>query len=859
MNQNSVEKTTFITHIGTFAWLVMSFGLRNAPSTCVRAMNIIFSGLNRLICYIYLDDLITFSVTYEEHITRLETLFKRMEEHGLKLRPEKCHFAMNKVSYLGHEVTGEGIRPDPERVAPIRGLPAPKTVTEIKQFLGLCSFFRRFIQGFALIAEPLVKLTRKDENFVFGPTQQLAFELLKERLLSPPILGHYDPDLPLELRTDACTYGIAGELVQYKEKKPVLIQCVSRTLTKAERNYSITHLECLAIVYSVDKLRHFLHGTQFVIKTDHHALCWLMKVKDPNGRLCRWALRMMEYDFKIVYNSNKNHGDVDCLSRFPLDMKPDEDISADIPYCGIMATDIQPQKISLLEKTSNVAELQRADAFCIKYLDIFKSTSLSKNEIRRQTKNFVIFDEVLYRRTYINGLSQYLLVVPVTLIPTILESCHDSPYAGHLGVKKTLARIRERFYWRNMVTEITDYVKSCDSCQRRKISPTVGQGLYQPMPIAERIFEAISIDLLGPLPEVNGFKYCVVITDQLSRMSLIEPIKSGHADEVLRVLKLRVFLRFGTPLEIIADRGTNVSSPYCEQFYTEYGIKLKRTTAYHPRSNGVTENFNKVLGHALAIFNQKHENWPELVPYIEFAYNTSVHQSTGFSPHYIVYGQQPRMTIENKLGVKRLVDSESLFQEMIYDRLENIRKKARQLFQKRQTINQEYANQNRREIEFECGDEVLLMLPHSKKLFRGKLLDRYSGTWIVLRKLSPNTYLVMSSKARYRTDIVNVERMKIYHPRNPAGGKINLADTATQTSENIERSVVETTALRRSSWIRYRREPITCEKETSTEEVSYEVKDPTGPETTSENTEQPLRRSTRTHKPNPHYSECFEK
>jgi hypothetical protein len=399
-----------------------------------------------------------------------------------------------------------------------------------------------------------------------------------------------------------------------------------------------------------------------------------------------------------------------------------------------------------------------------------------------------------------------------------------------MGTPKTLARIRERFYWKNMLSEVKNYVKSCDLCQRRKIAPTKGQGLYQPLPVADRIFETISIDTLGPLPDSDGYRYCVVITDQLSRMAIVEPIKSGEAEEILEVLRKRVLLRFGVPEHLIADRGRNISSDYCKRFYDEFGIKLHRTTTFHPRSNSITENFNKVLGQSLAILSKERKLWHEFVPYIEFAYNTSVNRTTGFSPYYIAYGVHPRLKIEGQLGVKRLVDKDSLYLETICERLAYIREKAKKMFLTSQQQHKNRIDPFRREVIFFPGDEVLVQQPQLRKTRGGKLKDTYSGTWIVLKRIAPNNYLLMSSSGSYRTDIVNVERMKIYHPRNPEGGRIALANVATQSTGKPETSISETIELKRSSWIKYRLQPAVSEQSCQTDlnnDISLTQKDST--------------------------------
>ncbi len=326
------EKTTFICHLGTFQFNFMPFGLKNAPATMSRAMNDIFREQNGRTCLVYLDDLITFSTGFDQHLRNLTELFMQMSGRDLKLKPSKCFFAQEHVSYLGHQISRKGIVPDPDRTRTFREFPKPKTVKDVRSFLGFAGFYRRFVENFAKIAQPLTMLLKKNQLFIWGESQQKAFEEIKDKVLKPPVLAHYDPEAKVVLRTDSCMYGLGGHLIQvpsYENRaEGQLLACTSRTLSTAEKNYSITDLECLAIVFSIEKFRPYLFGRHFLVETDHHALCYLMRKKSPAGRLCRWANYLQKFNFSIRYNSGKDHGDADCLSRYPIEAQP-EDLDRD--------------------------------------------------------------------------------------------------------------------------------------------------------------------------------------------------------------------------------------------------------------------------------------------------------------------------------------------------------------------------------------------------------------------------------------------------------------------------------------------------------------------------------------------------
>ncbi|UYV63748.1 hypothetical protein LAZ67_2005487, partial [Cordylochernes scorpioides] len=322
VDERDREKTAFVTPDGLYEFMVMPFGLCNAPATFERMMHNVLMGLKWNICLCYLDDIVVYSVTFEEHLERLSKVLSCLQQAGLTINPDKCLFGSTRIKILGHVVDKDGIQPDSEKVEAIKKFPVPKSVCDIQSYLGLCSYYRRFIKNFSKIAAPLQILLKKDQKFIWTQEQKDSFESLKKTLMQKPVLGHFKESAITKLHTDASSYGLGAVLVQIQENQENLIAYASRTLSKAEKNYSTTERECLTVIWAIGKFRPYLYGRPFEVVSDHHSLCWLAGLKDPSGRLARWALKLQDFDATITYKSGVKHKDADCLSRYPLPESP---------------------------------------------------------------------------------------------------------------------------------------------------------------------------------------------------------------------------------------------------------------------------------------------------------------------------------------------------------------------------------------------------------------------------------------------------------------------------------------------------------------------------------------------------------
>ena len=308
MDSMDKQKTAFTSNIGLFEFNVMAMGLCNGVATFQRLMEYILAGLNWQTCLIYIDDIIVFADSFESHLARLGEVLDRIASHGLKVSPKKCCFFQNQVSFLGHIVSKEGIAADPSKIESIKSWPSPRTTTEVRSFIGSCSYYRRHIKDFASISRPMHKLTEKNCPFNWTEECENAFQTLKSALISAPILGFPDMAKPFILDTDASGFGIGSVLSQVHEGKEIVIAYFSKALSKAQRQYCVTRRELLAVVLSVKHFHHYLYGSKFLVRTDHGALTWLLRFKNPEGQMARWLEMLNTYDFKVQHRPGRQHG-----------------------------------------------------------------------------------------------------------------------------------------------------------------------------------------------------------------------------------------------------------------------------------------------------------------------------------------------------------------------------------------------------------------------------------------------------------------------------------------------------------------------------------------------------------------------
>lgn len=596
--------------------------------------------------------------------------------------------------------------------------------------------------------------------FIWADEQQQSFNELRQRLQAAPILAHFDEDADTEIHTDASNAGLGAVLVQWQDGAERTIAYASRSLTKAEKNYSTTEKECLAVVWAISKFRPYLYGRPFKAVSDHHALCWLANLKDPSGRLARWSLRLQEYDVTVVYRSGRKHSDADCLSRAPLPTTS-SDPDYDLPFVGVV-------------DAVKMAEHQCADPELLPLIEHLQGVEgVLPRSLVRGLSSYCLRNNVLYRKNCGSGPNTYLLVVPSALRQDILQACHDEPCAGHLGFAKTLARIRQKYYWPRLFSSVQRYVKTCRDCQRRKKPPFKPAGFLHPVDPPQAPFQQIGMDLLGPFPVTSSRnRWIVVATDYLTRYAETKAIPQANSYEVAKFFVHHIVLRHGAPSAVITDRGTAFTAELMQDVLQLTHSSHRKSTAYHPQTNGLTERLNRTLADMLSMYvDVEHKMWDEILPYVTFAYNTAVQETTQFTPFELVYGRHVTSTLDAMLPVDDNSPTSEHVEEFV-QRAEEARQLARHRIRSQQHTDTLRYNQGRRDVHYNTGDCVWVWTPIRRRGLSEKLLRRYFGPYKVTRRLSDVTYEVVpcssdpgSLRRRPRAEVVHVVRMKPYHAR----------------------------------------------------------------------------------------------
>ncbi|KAJ1595875.1 hypothetical protein NDA14_005688 [Ustilago hordei] len=761
-------KTAFGTQLGLYEYLVMPFGLANAPAHFQSFINDIFQDIIGVYVVVYLDDFLIFSDTEEVHVKHVTEVLTCLRSNRLFAKLSKCEFHTKTVEFLGYIIKPMGIEMDPEKVRTVKEWPMPESIHDIQRFLGFANFYRRFIAHFAHIAKPLTSLVKPIEwfkKFELPEEAQQAFHKLIQAFTSAGVLQHFNYHLPTRLETDASDFAIAGVLKQEHEGRWHPVAFYSRKMSSAEKNYEIHDKELLAVVACLTQWQHMLAGllSQLVILTNHEALKYFKSQRHITGQQARWAILLADFDFILQYRPGDKGGEPNALTR-RTDMQPageeqDHNVRQLLPPRVFKETaDHDSTLVAPMLSMESIASKGLRDL-----VKIFQPLDQELQEIHRK-KPFEVKDDLWY--------SGGRLVIPKVIMPgrtnnrhsrsakevdgqslsvehlrfMVMTQCHDGITAGHVGRDATIKAAQQHYWWPNMTAWIADYVASCPVCARYKAPHHHPYGLLQPLATPDRPWGSISLDFIEGLPpskkyDSKTYDSILVIVDRLTKFAILAPTRKTVMAKQTAVLLYGHMVRlFGYPDHMVLDRGRQFISGAWKAFAEQMSVKHSLSTAYHPQTDGQTERVNQVIEQYIRMYcNYEQDDWADLLDTAAFVYNNTVHNSIGVSPFFACYGWNPKAhpDIPQQLGVndpgrfKYLMDGK--------ERCKYLQEQIREA--QRRSVDQ--YNRKHKDIEFKVGDMVYINRRNWKTRRPTPKLDtQFAGPYPVQERVGHQAYQI---------------------------------------------------------------------------------------------------------------------
>lgn len=751
VSADSVSKTAFVTPDGVYEYLRVPFGLANAPSAFMRVIQKLVKMVSSDELVAFMDDMLISTVDIDSNLRVLEKLLVQLRAADLKLNMRKCSFLKDQVTFLGHEIGTDGIRPSNHKIEAVSNFKTPSNLHELRQFLGLCSYFRKFIEKFAYIAKPLTDLTKKSSEWSWNGSQKESFELLKEKLCSKPVLALYDQSAETEIHTDASKIGIGGILLQWQKNgvlKPVFY--FSRVTSREESMYHSYELETLAVVESLKRFRVYVLGKKVKVVTDCTAVRYTLQKKDVIPRIARWWFTIQEYDIDVEYRPGERMKHVDALSRNPVTSRSTRDSEVSERNCIPNSTDSDSCLF-------NINPISADDWFLTVQMQDNKLSNIiiqlrEGNACSDVQNNYVIKNDRLYKKT-LNG---ERLVVPAFARWKLMQKFHDQ--IGHVGLKRCEEIIKTDYWFPKMTRFITKYVRSCLECAYGKGNYGKLSGELHPIPKSSIPMETLHIDHLGPFSRTTkGYQYILMIIDGFSKFLIARPTRTISSVETVAILK-DVFSLFGYPKRLISDRNLAFTSRVFKQFATHCQMHHTLNAIACPRANGQVERYNRTLLDAMRTRNIDPNMWTECLPDVLWGMNNTYNESLGYHPYEIMFGHKgrllPNLSVDNDsvpVEQKRQIASQ---------RLE----------QRANMMKQRYDKQHKPEKKFSKGDLVLWkQAPTGQEVknVNHKLQLKYSGPYLVHKVLGNDRYEIRSVKGMrgYKkfSGVVAADALRPYH------------------------------------------------------------------------------------------------
>ncbi|KAL0553782.1 hypothetical protein IC582_007686 [Cucumis melo] len=758
IKDEDVPKTAFRSRYGHYEFIVMSFGLTNAPAVFMDLMNRVFREFLDTFVIVFIDDILIYSKTEAEHEEHLRLVLQTLRENKLYAKFSKCEFWLKQVSFLGHVVSKAGVSVDPAKIEAVTGWTRPSTVSEVRSFLGLAGYYRRFVENFSRIATPLTQLTRKGAPFVWSKACEDSFQTLKQKLVTAPVLTVPDGSGSFVIYSDASKKGLGCVLMQQGK----VVAYASRQLKSHEQNYPTHDLELAAVVFALKIWRHYLYGEKIQIFTDHKSLKYFFTQKELNMRQRRWLELVKDYDCEILYHPGKANVVADALSRKVSHS------AALITRQAPLHRDLERAEIavSVGAVTMQLAQLTVQPTLRQKIIDAQSNDPylVEKRGLAEagQTAEFSLSSDggLLFERR--------LCVPSDSAVKTeLLAEAHSSPFSMHPGSTKMYQDLKRVYWWRNMKREVAEFVSKCLVCQQVKAPRQKPAGLLQPLGIPEWKWENVSMDFITGLPRtLKEFTVIWVVVDRLTKSAHFVPGKSTYTASKWAQLYMSEIVRLhGVPVSIVSDRDARFTSKFWKGLQTAMGTRLDFSTAFHPQTDGQTERLNQVLEDMLrACALEFPGSWDSHLHLMEFAYNNSYQATIGMAPFEALYGKCCRSPVcWDEVGEQRLMGP-----ELVQSTNEAIQK-IRSRMHTAQSRQKSYADVRRKDLEFEVGDKVFLKVAPMRGVLRferrGKLSPRFVGPFEILERIGPVAYrLALPPSLSTVHDVFHVSMLRKYVP-----------------------------------------------------------------------------------------------
>lgn len=730
MRAGDEEKTAFKTHHGHYQFRVMPFGLSNAPATFQCVMNSVLEPCLRKFVLVFMDDILIYSPSLPEHALHLSTVLDLLRQHKLFVKESKCSFAQTQLEYLGHIVSDEGVATDPQKTAAMVAWPRPTTVTELRGFLGLTGYYRKFVRAYGILAKPLTNLLKR-KAFEWSTEAEEAFLALKKAMSTTPVLTLPDFSKQFVVETDACDSGVGAVLMQ--ENHPIAF--LSKALSAQHRSLSIYEKEFLALIMAVERWRSYLQRGEFIIKTDHQSLTFLEDQTLHSAMQRKAMARMMGLHFRIKYKKGADNTAADSLSR----------VAAVLQLHAVS----EARPVWIQEVINSYATDSDAQA----KLQALAVTSPDEHGYSLQNGLIKLHEQVWIGNN-------------TALQTKLISAFHSSAIGGHSGILPTYQRLKRMFAWNGMKLAVENFVKQCNICQHAKHEHTKPAGLLQPLPLPAGIWRELTMDFIEGLPLSGTANAIMVIVDRLSKYAHFVPLKHPFtAASVATAFLDNVVKLHSVPLSIVSDRDKIFTSQLWKELFKSMGTQLHFSTAYHPQTDGQTERVNQCLEMYLrCMVHDNPKQWRKWLPLAELWYNSTFHSSLGCSPFKAVYGCEPNLghlpVDDNNLQT----DAATLLAER-QEHLARLKDHlaAAQLRMKLQ------ADKNRTEKEYQVGDQVLLKLqPYSQSSLVNrpypKLAFKFFGPYKILERVGNVAYKLDLPDSSAIHPVFHVSQLKTFVP-----------------------------------------------------------------------------------------------